>query len=170
MIQRPVDWRPVPGYEGLYSVTRDGRVWAHERQYLRNGRTVTVPPRWLRPRRLGRYLGVMLYQKSTAPGVYLRKNCYLHHLVMAAWGPAAPSPEHEIDHDDRNRHHNAISNLNWATQQQNLSQRGLLWITDGIQAKRRRESDPIPEGWWSGRPNRQTKPQSENRAASRQRQ
>ncbi len=21
--------RPVPGYEGLYSVTRDGRVWSH---------------------------------------------------------------------------------------------------------------------------------------------
>jgi hypothetical protein len=47
------------------------------------------------------------------------KNLYIHRLVAEAF---LPNPENlcEIDHIDRNRANNVVSNLRWATRQDNL--------------------------------------------------
>lgn len=43
----------------------------------------------------------------------------LHQLVMECWGPKQPSPIHIIDHIDRNKRNNDISNLRWVTHSEN---------------------------------------------------
>ena len=60
--------RPVSGYDGRYSVTADGRVWAHPNASRSQGR-------WLRPTRdrFG-YLYVCLFNGA-------RKNVKVHRLV-----------------------------------------------------------------------------------------
>lgn len=45
----------------------------------------------------------------------------LHQLVMEAWGPPSPGPEYVIDHKDRNKLNNNISNLRWVTRLENTN-------------------------------------------------
>lgn len=100
----------IPGYEGIYSITRDGRVWAHERRERRRA----YKAQWLKPWQMGRYLGVALWQDDGG------RHFYIHHLVMAAWGLPQPSPKHEINHRDFDRYNNHIDNLEWVTRTANI--------------------------------------------------
>jgi hypothetical protein len=119
-IRRPKEWLPIPGYEGLYSVTRDGRVWAHQRieqapaDRRRDAFQRVYKAKWLKPSPMGEYIGVHLYKTKQ------RKNFYIHHLVMMVWGPPRPSPEHEINHIDLNKRNCHIDNLEWLTRPQNI--------------------------------------------------
>ena len=45
----------------------------------------------------------------------------LHQLVMECWGQKQPSPKHIIDHIDRNKLNNDISNLRWVTPSENIN-------------------------------------------------
>jgi hypothetical protein len=100
----------------LYSITRDGRVWAHERITKHNtSRTgyQVFKPHWLKWGRSGQYPAVMLYRLSRAKR--LGDTHYIHHLVMLVWGPLKPSPEYEINHIDLNKDNAYVGNLEWVT-------------------------------------------------------
>lgn len=45
----------------------------------------------------------------------------LHQLVMECWGPKKPGPGYVIDHIDRNKQNNDISNLRWVTFSENMN-------------------------------------------------
>lgn len=47
----------------------------------------------------------------------------LHQLVMECWGPKRPSPDYIIDHIDRNKKNNSISNLRWVAYSENQKNR-----------------------------------------------
>lgn len=104
-IKRPVEWRPIPGFEGRYSITRDGRVWSHSREKYHK------TPHWMTGSMTKGYWAVNLDETN-------RK--YIHHLVMMTWGEPRPSPAHEINHRDTNKLNNHISNLEWLTHVQNV--------------------------------------------------
>lgn len=107
------DMRPVPGFEGIYSVTGDGRVWAHEKQ--RKGRGLH-PGRWLRPGHTSRgYLSVVLFHRGK------NKSMTVHRIVAMTWIPNSdPTAQTEINHVDGNKANNAAVNLEWCSRSENL--------------------------------------------------
>lgn len=104
MVNRTLETRPVPGYEGHYSITSDGRVWSHK---SKGG--------WLVPvlSRLG-YLGFSLCKQG------VQRRFMAHRLVALAWVPNGnPAANIVINHIDGNKINNAASNLEWCTHSHN---------------------------------------------------
>jgi len=98
--------RPIPGYEGLYSVTNDGRVWSEPRITPHGHRW---KGRWLKAT-LGANgrLHVILYHNGSraCPDV----NC----LVLSAF--VGPRPVGlECCHNNGNPTDNRLENLRWDT-------------------------------------------------------
>lgn len=106
-------WLPVPGFEGLYAVSDAGRVKSLARTVERGGHLLPVKGRVLKPSPTaqGYPLVVLSREGKTTPRT-------VHSLVMSAFVPK-PTPQHEVDHRDRVRDNNALSNLRWATRSQN---------------------------------------------------
>jgi hypothetical protein len=101
----------VKNYEGLYSVTGDGKIYSH------------IKNRFLRPG-LGKdgYLVVVLVKDKTP------KSYRLHRLIAKAY-ILNPQNLPEINHLDGNKTNNCIDNLQWVTGAQNVQhayQNGLM--------------------------------------------
>ncbi|MCW4012362.1 MAG: HNH endonuclease [Candidatus Bathyarchaeota archaeon] len=96
--------RPIPGYEGLYSATSDGRIYRHARKGSKPGflklRTSTV------------YMRVPLWKDGTIT------HYYVHRLVAAAF---LPNPENkpQVNHKNCCKHDNCLENLEWVTRREN---------------------------------------------------
>ena len=93
----------IPGYEGLYAITKDGKVWAY------------------------RHKGFMAQRKN--PGGYLytglRKNgkkisYEIHRLVAIAY-IQNPKNLPEVNHKDEDKTNNHASNLEWVTHKENVN-------------------------------------------------
>ena len=88
----------VPGFEGRYAVSDDGRVWSHRSN------------RWLRPSvNHSGYLKVGLLADDGH-----REKKFVHRLG------AAPSPEHQVDHINACHADNRAENLRWVSGDENL--------------------------------------------------
>ena len=89
--------KDIKGYEGLYAVTEDGKVWSHKRK------------KFLVPIDNGRgYLVVNLSIKG------IQKHFYVHRLVATAF-ISNPANLPHINHKDENPLNNNIDNLEWCT-------------------------------------------------------
>lgn len=112
------EWRPVPGYEGLYSVSDQGRVRAEAKEIsCRNGVVRSLEPRMLSPVPLSKgHLKVRLTRDGHV------KAFLLHRLVLLAFvGPCPEGMEGcHLDDDPKN---NRLSNLRWDTRSANLHDR-----------------------------------------------
>lgn len=97
------EMRPIPGFEDVYSVTIDGRIWSH-----RNG------GRWLKPiKHSAGYLTVNLY---------LDQQCIrmlTHRAVAMAWLPPPRRDQVEVNHKDGNKTNTHAENLEWVTVSEN---------------------------------------------------
>ena len=106
-----IEWRAVPGYEGAYEASSDGRIRSLDR--------IDHAGRRLR--------GVILKQvtrKDGYHGIYLckegRLKTFTVHKVIAATF-IGPRPDgHCVCHNDGSRANNAASNLRYDTQSGNL--------------------------------------------------
>jgi len=106
---------PIKGYENIYSITEDGKIWAHRRVDSCN-RT-----KW----------GIFLRTKKTRLGYVIvglrngltRKFHAVHRLVAQAFLGMTNSDV--IDHIDGNRENNHVSNLRICTPTQNQGNRKL---------------------------------------------
>jgi len=97
--------KPIPGYEGRYSIDEDGRVWSH------------ISGIFLGPdtHKDGRKL-VELYAVGKSKKLQISRLMGLTFLGM--------KPEQEIDHKDRDKGNDTLGNLRIATVSQNNANRG----------------------------------------------
>lgn len=100
--------KDIEGYDGLYAITEDGRVW----NWTRN--------MWMKLTPCGNvnfkdnlYLTVGLCKNNKV------KRVRVHRLVGGAY---IPNPENkpQINHVDGNKFNNIVSNLEWCTQAENV--------------------------------------------------
>ncbi|WP_427183567.1 HNH endonuclease [Bordetella bronchialis] len=108
--------RPIPGYEGLYSVTEEGRVWSEVRSVPHKySRMILVGGKWLTPaRRRDGYLYVPLLRNA------VQKFAPVHRLVALAWLPPAAEDAKWINHKNGTKTDNRAINLEWCTPSQNI--------------------------------------------------
>lgn len=112
------NWKPIPGYEGCYEVSDQGRVRSLGRTiFYRDGRTKTIRERILKPNNTGKgYKNVSLW-KDHKVQVKL-----IHALVTEAF--IGPRPEGlEVCHNNGNPGDNRLENLRYDTRSANALDR-----------------------------------------------
>ena len=101
------DWRPVPGYEGLYELNELGQVWSFPRQGSRGG----LVSAW---RTKNGYLHVGLYRDNK------REIVPVHQLVALVFLDVRPEGT-EVCHRDDDKSDNSASNLYYGTHPENCA-------------------------------------------------
>lgn len=95
--------KDIIGYEGLYAVTEDGKVWGHKRkQFL----SIQVDQ--------DGYLRVTLFKDGKG------KKVLLHRLVANAFLPN-PNNFAQVHHKNGNRADASVENLQWVSGNKNLA-------------------------------------------------
>lgn len=99
--------KDIPGYEGEYAITSDGRVYSYPRLKRTGGWQggYRVPFENTRG-----YMQIGLYDKLL--GARKRKKFLIHRLVAAAFLPN-PNNFAQVHHKDFNPHNNNVTNLEW---------------------------------------------------------
>lgn len=118
----PEAWEPVAGYEGIYSVSDQGRVRSEDRHVNGNpnGGLRLLRGQVMKPQAWGSgYLTVRLAREGKA------RTCYVHHIVVAAFGGPPPGPlgtrgDYQINHRDGDKQNNCASNLEYVLQGDNV--------------------------------------------------
>lgn len=90
-------FKPIQGYDGLYYITENGRVYS------------SIQNKWLKP-----YIN-----QSGYPTVNLQMNKkYIHRLVAEAF---IPNPDNlpVVNHKDENKLNSSVDNLEWCTYEYN---------------------------------------------------
>lgn len=110
-----VEWKAVPGYEGLYIIDEYGKVLSLERKVRTKGDSFRVIPEhsltW-QPTHDG-YVFVKLTKGK------IKKCIKVHRLVALAFIPN-PFNKSQVNHKDGNKRNNNVSNLEWATGKENM--------------------------------------------------
>jgi hypothetical protein len=102
--------KDIAGFERLYAITRDGRVWSYPKSNNRN--------------KYGCYMKQQLVRNGYL-AVQLRKDgmvfsTFVHRLVAEAFIPNPENkPQVNHKHEDGNKTRNVVDNLEWATNKEN---------------------------------------------------
>lgn len=91
------EWRTIPNYDGLYSVSNLGHIYSHRQHKIMK----TSPAG----------AGYLQLRLCNSTG---QIHCYVHYLVALAF--LGPRPDnHEVNHKDTNRLNNRATNLEYLT-------------------------------------------------------
>lgn len=119
-------WKDVIEFEGLYQVSDLGRIKSISRVVLcKNNTLKTIPERILKLCKYPKskdpndyYLGVTLCKQGK------EKSCRVHILVAESFIPN-PNNLNEVNHLDRIKHNNVVTNLEWSDGREQTSHRFL---------------------------------------------
>ena len=104
-------WKPVPGYEGIYEVSNLGRVRSLGR-IKSNGRRVSGGMKRINQHPQTGYMFVNLCKDGE------KRTNLIHRIVALAFLPN-PNNYPCINHKDENRANNNVDNLEWCTYKHN---------------------------------------------------
>lgn len=108
-------WMPVVGYEGLYEVSDRGRIRSLDRIVERGNRPMRLRGKVLKPQPSSRAAGYHIILCDDSGHTLVR----VHQIVMSAF--VGPRPEGlMVLHWDDDPSHNALSNLRYGTQFDNM--------------------------------------------------
>lgn len=109
-------WKDIKGYEGLYQISNFGRVKSLARYVVnnKNGGKRLMEETLLHPSDNGNGYKIIGLRKSK-----VRKNHYIHRLVAEHF-LRNPNNKKYVNHLDYNRANNAVTNLEWCTQKENI--------------------------------------------------
>jgi hypothetical protein len=120
--------KDIEGYEGFYSVSRDGRVWTHRRgKYLNPGSSSQ-----------GKYLSVCLTRDG-------KVKCFSIHRLVASAFIENPDNKPQVNHIDGNKRNNNAYNLEWVTGSENMKHAhstGLIDSLNGVSSRFIKGFDP----------------------------
>jgi|14_taG_2_1085336.scaffolds.fasta_scaffold41689_2 hypothetical protein len=109
----PEEWRPVPGYKGLYEASSHGTVRSLDREVIySNGRKHIHKGRRLRGSVTANYWSVQLCRQG------IITTTRLHKVVLLAFH-GSPKPGHVARHMDGDSLNNRADNLRWGTRAEN---------------------------------------------------
>lgn len=109
------EWRDIEGYEGLYQVSTFSRVRGLERDIdASNGRTLRIQGSILSQKTRKGYKRINLCKKSE------KETFLVHRLVASAFVPN-PLNLPCVNHIDTDKSNNFYKNLEWCTNQENIS-------------------------------------------------
>lgn len=117
--------KDIPGFEGRYAVTDDGRVWSHQKFTTAHGGR-PYASRWLKQGFNGYYPTVDL--KTGRP-------LCVHRLVLITF--IGDRPGMEVNHKNGVKTDNRLENLEWVTRSENRAHAwsiGLIKQTEGRRA------------------------------------
>lgn len=116
-------WKSIKGFEKAYLVSNNGRVKsldriAERKRYGKKTKGLTIKGKilYINNKQTGGYCAVKLSLKN---GVSNQVNLKVHRLVAEAF---IPNPENkpQVNHDNNLKIDNAVGNLIWATQSENI--------------------------------------------------
>lgn len=94
--------KTIPGYENLYSITTNGKVWSHKKDKFVNQVNHNKG-----------YKVVRLY-------IGAKEKSYLVHRLVAMTYLKPDSTRPWVNHKDCNKRNNHVSNLEWCTRRENM--------------------------------------------------
>lgn len=111
--------KDIPGFEGRYAVTRDGKVWSYPRiAMIKNGKRYGVikDGHWIKE--FDHYKGYGQYFLSCGKRGS-RKTISTHQIVARTYIPN-PKGLKEINHKNSIKRDNRVENLEWCTRLENM--------------------------------------------------
>lgn len=119
------NWKPIVGYEGIYSVSDKGNVRSDKRTVYKPDRSGNIKPFNYKEKQLKLYKKI--YKKKGCSPRYeislckdgKRKGKFVHRLVAEAFIPNPKNLE-TVNHKDGNPLNNNVDNLEWLSNADNI--------------------------------------------------
>lgn len=113
-------WKPIQGHETSYEISNMGRVRSLTRTRLVNNCYGGISPRTDKGRILKAGDNGNGYAYVSLRDNGKRVNYYVHRLVAETFIGKPEESNLVVDHIDHNRRNNAVGNLEWVTQKENI--------------------------------------------------
>ena len=101
---------PIKDYEGLYAITKTGKVWSYPKQngYYKESKLHN-----------GKFLSQCINHKGYTIVQFNHKRYFLHRLIAETFIPN-PDKKSQVNHKNCNKLDNRIDNLEWCTHKENM--------------------------------------------------